>query len=226
VQFSLKDRRRLRRKIGGGGTAGSVQGDGDTITSERRDYGSLISDAVKPILGCAAYVSIRDMSDCDRFVEQWRSTAEPHRQVRTVLLHLRNEALPAKTRLCEISLFHHTAEIRNAIFHWLDTPVASGIERQLGGILQVSGLRRRQSVIHLEGDPLVRVLRTPVSSQIVLARSEKGRWSLITGTVVERSPPEFGGRVTERLHTATTLDADSRSDGLSDERCIKRFARE
>jgi hypothetical protein len=203
-----------------------VQGDGDTIAGERRNHGSLISDAVKPILGCAADVTIRDMSDCDRFVEQWLSTVEPHREVRTVLLHLRNEALPAKTRPCEITLFHYTAEIRNAVFHRLDTPVASGIERQLGGILQFSGLRGRQPIIHLERDPLVRVFRTPVSAQIVLARGEKGRWRFLTGTVVKRSPPKVGGRATERLHTATTLDADSRSDGLGDERCIKRFARE
>ena len=63
AQFWLKDRRRLRGKIGSGGTAGSMQGDGYAIAGERGDYGCLIADAVEPILGCAADVTVRDMSD-------------------------------------------------------------------------------------------------------------------------------------------------------------------
>jgi hypothetical protein len=60
----------------------------------------------------------------------------------------------------------------------------------------------------------------------MLACSEKDRRSFIGGTVVERSLPDVACPATERLHTATTLYADSRGDGLGDERCIKRFARE
>src|ERR1700678_4848945 len=142
----------------------------------------------------------------------------------TVLLHLRKEALPAKTCTCKIPPLHHTAEIRNAVFHRLDATVASGIEHQLGGVPQVSGLGGRQSVIHLEGDPLVRVLRATVAAQIVLARGEKDGWSFVCSAVVERSLPEVAGRAPERLHTATTLNADSRGDGCGDKRCIQRFA--
>jgi hypothetical protein len=226
AQFWLKDRRRLRGKICSGGAAGSMQGDGYPIAGERGDYCCLIADAVEPIFGCAAEVTVRDMSDGDRFVEQRLRTVKPHREVGTVLLHLREKALPAKTRTCKIPPLHHTAEIRNAVFHRLDTTVASGIERQLGGVRQLSGLGGRQPVIHLEADPLVRVLRATVAAQIVFARGEKGGWSFVCGAVVERSLPEVRGRAAERLHTATALNADSRGDGCGDERCIERLARE
>src|SRR5665213_1292107 len=106
-----------------------MQGDGYAIAGKRGDYGCLIADAIEPILGRAAEVTVRDMSDGDRFVEQRLRTAKSHRQVGTVLLHLREEALPAKTRTCKIAPLHHTAEIRNAVFHRLNTTVASGIER-------------------------------------------------------------------------------------------------
>ena len=65
-----------------------------------------------------------------------------------------------------------------------------------------------------------------MAAEIMLACGEKDRWSFIDGTVVERSLPDVACRATERLHTATTLYADSRGDGLGDERCIKRLARE
>src|SRR5271170_7553441 len=117
AQFWLKDRRRLRGKIGSGGTAGSMQGDGYAIACERGDDGCLIPDTVEPILGCAADVTVRDMSDGDRFVEQRLRTLKPHREVEAVLLHLRKEALPAKTRTCEITPSYYTAEIRNAVFY-------------------------------------------------------------------------------------------------------------
>src|SRR6202453_21444 len=184
-----------------GGTAGSMQSDGYPIAGERGDYGCLIADTVESILCGAAEVTVRDMSDGDRFVEQRLGTVKPHREVGTILLHLRKEALPAKTRTCKISPLHHTAEIRNAVFHGLDTTVASGIERQLGGVRQVSGLGGTQSGIPLEADPLVRVLRATVAAQIVFARGEKGGWSFISGAVVERRLPEVGGRAAERLHT-------------------------
>src|SRR6202044_3968213 len=185
----LKDRRRLRGKMSSGGTAGSMQGDGYPIAGERGDYGCLIADTVESILCGAAEVTVRDMSDGDRFVEQRLRTVKPHREVGTVLLHLRKEAIPAKARTCKISPLHHTAKIRNAVFDRLDTTVASGIERQLGGVRQVSGLGGRQSVIHLESDPLVRVLRATVAAQIVLARGEKSGWGFVCGAVVERSLP-------------------------------------
>src|SRR5579871_726580 len=166
------------------------------------------------------------MSDGDRLIEQRLRSVKPHREVGTVLLHLRKEALPAETCTCKIPPLHHTAEIRNAVFHRLNTTVASGIERQFGGVRQLSALGGRQSVIHLEGDPLVRVLRAAVATQIVLARGEKGGWSFECGAIVERSLPEVGSRAAERLHTATTLNTDSRGDSCGDERCIQRFARE
>jgi hypothetical protein len=73
---------------------------------------------------------------------------------------------------------------------------------------------------------LVRVLRATVAAQIVLAGGEKGGWSFVCGAVVERSPPEVGGRAAERLHTATALDADSGGDSLGNESCIEGLASE
>jgi hypothetical protein len=198
---------------------------GYTITRERRNYGCLIADTIEPILRGAPDVAVWDMSDGDRLVEQRFRSAKPHREVRTVLPHFRKKTLPAKTRTCEISPLHHTTEIRYAVFHRLDTSVASGIECQLGGVPQVSGLGRRQSVVHFEADPLVRVVRAPVTAQIVFACGEKGSWSLVGGVVVELSLPDVGGCPAERLYTAAALNVDSRSDGLGDKRCIERLAR-
>jgi hypothetical protein len=65
-----------------------------------------------------------------------------------------------------------------------------------------------------------------MATEIMLAGGEKDRRSFIGGTVVERSLPDIAWRVTERLHATTTLYADSCGDGLGDERCIKRLARE
>src|ERR1700733_9128083 len=209
-----------------GGTAGSMQSDGYPIAGERGDYGCLIADTVESILCGAAEVTVRDMSDGDRFVEQRLGTVKPHREVGTILLHLRKEALPAKTRTCKISPLHHTAEIRNAVFDRLDTTVASGIERQLGGVRQVSGLGGRQSVIHLESHPLVGVLRARMAAQLVLACGQKDRWGFTGGAVIERNVPDVACRAAERLHAATAFYANSCGDGLGDERCIKRLARE
>src|SRR5271154_7201835 len=164
-----------------------MQSDGYAIAGKRGDYGCLIADAVEPILGCAADVTVRDMGDGDWPGEQRLRTGQPHREVWTVLLHLRQEVLPAMTNTCEMPLLHHAAEVCNAAFHRLDTPIASGIEHQLRGALQLSSLRGRQAKIHLEGDPSLWVLRTHVAAEIMLACSEKDRWSLIGGTVVERS---------------------------------------
>ncbi len=226
TQFSLEERRRFCCKIGSGGTAGSMQGDGYAVTGERGDDGCLIADAVEPIPGCVADVTVWDMGDGDWPGEQRLRTGKPHREVWTVLLHLREEVLPAMTRTCEMPLLHHAAKVCNAAFHRLDTTIASGIEHQLRGALQLSSLRGRQAKIYLEGDPSLWILRTHVAAEIMLACGEKDRWSFIGSTVVERSLPGVACRATERLHSATTLYADARSDGLGDERCIKRLARE
>ena len=202
-----------RRKIGSDGTTRSMQGDGYAIAGERGDDGCLIADAVEPILRCAADVTIRDMSDGDRLGEQRLRTGKPHREVWTVLLHLREEVLPAMAHTRKIPLLHHPAEICNAVFNRLDTTIASGIEHQLRGARELCGLRGRQTKIHLEGDPSLRVLRARVAAKIVLACGEKGRWSFAGGAVVERSLPDVACRANERLHTATALYADSRGDG-------------
>ena len=167
-----------------------MQRDGYAIAGERGDDGCLIADAVEPILRCAADVTIRDMGDGDRLGEQRLRTGKPHREVWTVLLHLRKEVLPAMTRTCEIPLLHHAAEVCNAAFHRLDTAIASGIEHQLRGARKLSGLRGRQAKIHLEGDPLLWVLRTRVAAEIVLACGQKDRWGFTGGAVVERSLPD------------------------------------
>src|SRR5277367_3849314 len=203
-----------------------MQRDGYAVTGERGDDGCLVANAVEPILGCAADVAVRDMGDGDWPGQQRLSTGQSHREVWTVPLHLCEEVLPAMPRTREMPLLHHPAEVRNAAFYRLDTTIASGIEHQLRGALQLSGLRGSQAKIHLEGDPSLWVLRTHVAAEIMLACGEKDRWSFIGSTVVERSLPGVACRATERLHTATTLYADSRRDGLGDERCIKRLARE
>ena len=203
-----------------------MQRDGYTIAGERGDDGCLIADAVEPVLGCAANVTVRDMGDGDRLVEQRLRTGKPHREVWTVLLHLREEVLPAIAHTCEIPLLHHAAEVCNAALNRLDTTIASGIEHELRGALELSGLRGRQAKIRLEGDPSIRVLGTRVAAEIVLACGEKDRWSFTGGAVVERSLPGVACRAAQRLHTAAALYADSCSDGFGDERCIKRLARE
>ena len=173
-----------------------MQRDGYAIAGERGDNGCLIADAVEPILRCAADVSIRDMGDGDRLGEQRLRAGKPHREVWTVLLHLREEILPAIARACEIPLLHHPAEVCNAAFNRLDTAIASGIEHQLRGARELSGLRGRQTKIHLEGDPSLRVLRTRVAAEIVLACGEKDSWSFTRGAVVERSLPHVACRAT------------------------------
>src|SRR6202142_4292529 len=130
------------------------------------------------------------------------------------------------TRACEILLLDHPAKVCNAAFDRLDTTIASGIEHQLRGALQLSSLRGCQAKIHLEGDPSLWVLRTHVAAEIVLACGEHDRWSFIGATVVQRSLPHVACRAAERLHTAAALYADSRSDGLGDERRINSLARE
>jgi hypothetical protein len=129
--FAPKDRRRFRSKIGTDRTAGSIQRDRNAVTGERGDDSCLIANAVEFILSRAADVTIRIMSDGDRLVEQWLGTFKTHSKVGTVLLHSRDETVPAKTGTCEIPLLYNATEIRDAVFHWLDTSVASGVECQL-----------------------------------------------------------------------------------------------
>jgi hypothetical protein len=65
-----------------------------------------------------------------------------------------------------------------------------------------------------------------MAAEIVLTRGEEDCRGFMSAAVIERNLPEFAGRAAERLHTAPTLHPDSRGDGLGNERCIKRFARE
>ena len=103
------------------------------------------------------------------FVEQRLRTRKPHREMRTVALHPFQEALPAMTHVRQIRLLHHAAEVSNAAFNRLDTAVAPGIKHQLRGARKLGGLRRRKAKIHLEGDPSLRVLRSRMTAEIVLA---------------------------------------------------------
>src|SRR5665213_44743 len=203
-----------------------MQRDGYAIAGERGYDGCLIADAIEPILRCAADVAIRDMGDGDRFGEQRLRAGKPHREVGAVLLHLREELLPAMAHTGEMPLLHYAAEVCDAALNRLDTAIASGIEHQLGGARELGGLRGREAKIHLEGDPSLRVQRTRVAAEIVLACGEKDRWSFTGGAVVERSLPDVACRAAERLHTATALHADPCGDGFGNERCIQRLARE
>src|ERR1039458_6441677 len=143
----------------------------------------------------------------------------------TVLLHLRKQVFPSMTRLREVPLLYHPAEVRIAIFNRLNAAIASGIEHQLRGARQLSGLRARQAEIHLEADPSVRIFRSRVAAQIMLAGREKDRWSFIGAAVVESSLPGIACRANQRLHAATALHADSRGNGFGNKRSIKRLAR-
>src|ERR1700735_408671 len=161
-QFSLEERCRLRCKTGSDRTTCRMQCDRYAIAGEGGDDGCLIADAVEPILRCAADITIRNMGDGDRLGEHCLRTGKPHREVWTVLLYLREEVLPAMTCTCEVPLLYHAAEVCNIAFHRLDTSIASGIEHQLRGALEFSGLRGGQAKIHLESDPSLWVLRTNV----------------------------------------------------------------
>ena len=77
------------------------------------------------------------MGDSDRLGEQRFRAGKPHCKVWTVLLHLREEALPTEAHTRKIPLLHHAAEVCNAALNRLDTAVASGIEHQLRGALRV-----------------------------------------------------------------------------------------
>src|SRR6202034_11739 len=97
---------------------------------ERGDDGCLIADAVKPILGCAADETVRNMSDRDRLGQQRLRAGQPHREMWTVPLHLLEEILPSIARACQMPLLHHPAEVCNAALNRLDAAIASGIEHQ------------------------------------------------------------------------------------------------
>jgi hypothetical protein len=62
-----------------------------------------------------------------------------------------------------------------------------------------------------------------MAAQIVLARGEKDRWGFTSSAVVKRSLPPAAWVSTKRLHASTALDANSRGNGLGDERGIKRL---
>src|SRR5579863_8394780 len=113
------------------------------------------------------------MCNRDRLVQQRLSAFKPHRQVWTILLHLRDKALPVIARSREILLLHHPAKVRNATFHRLNAPIASGIEHQFRGARQLSRLPGRKAVIHLEGHPSLRVFWPWMAAKIVLAAGEK-----------------------------------------------------
>ncbi len=166
------------------------------------------------------------MCDSNRLLKQRLRIFEPHRKMGTILLHLREEAFPTKTGPREILPLNDAAKIGDSVFHRLDTAIAARVQRQLGSVSQVSGLGGGHAVIHLEGDPLVRVLRTTVAAQIVLARGEKSGWSFEGGPVVERSLPKVRGRAAERLYAATTLQAYSRGGGGGEQRGIECLPRQ
>jgi hypothetical protein len=97
-----------------------MQSDGYAIARERGNYCRLIADTVEPILSCTSEITVRNMRDGDGLFKQWLRTLKPHREVRTVLLHLLKKALPAEARTRKILPLHHTAKIRDAIFHRLN----------------------------------------------------------------------------------------------------------
>ncbi len=67
------------------------------------------------------------------------------------------------THAREVLLLDHPAEVRIAVFNGLNAAIASGIEHQLRGARQLSRLRARQAVIHLEADPSLRIFWSRVT---------------------------------------------------------------
>ena len=126
---------------------------------------------------------------------------------------------------CEMPLLHHATEICDAAFDWLYTAVPSWIQHQLGSARQLGRLRGMEPKIHLERDPLLRVPGARVAAEIVLAGGEKNGCCVTQRAVIERSLPEAGGCVAERLHAATSFYAHPHGDRLGNERCIERLAR-
>jgi hypothetical protein len=156
----------------------------------------------------------------------WLRAGKPHREVRTVLLHLREKILPAIARACEIPLLHHPAKVCNAAFNRLDTTIASGIEHQLRGAREFSGLRGRQAKIHLEGDPSLRVPSDACGrgDRACLWRERPLELHGVPSSSVACQTPLVAR--TSACTAAAALHADPCGDGLGDERCIKRLARE
>src|SRR5580700_9575027 len=134
------------------------------------------------------------MGNCDRLCEQWFRCGKPHRQMRTVPLHLCKDIVPAISLACQISLLNHPAEVCYSTFNRLDSCVASGIKHQLRGPLQLAGLPGREAVIHLKGDPPLRIVRTSEATEVLLAGRKKGRFSFIGGAIVKRSSPHAAWR--------------------------------
>ena len=200
-----------------------MQGDGYTIPGKRWYDSSLIADAIESILGRAAEVTIWNMRDGDRLVQERFCALKSHCEMRTLLLHHRKQALPAKTCADKVTPLHNTAKIRDAVLHRLDTTVAPVIECQFRGVRQIGGLCSRKSVVHLEGYPFVLILRSTVPAKIMLTCSEEGSWSLKNCAVVQRSLPEVITRTAERLYTSSALDADARRNSLGNQSCIKGF---
>src|ERR1700677_3633514 len=108
-----------------------MQSNRDSIARKRRNDRSLIANAVETLLRRAANKSVRNMCDGDRLVQQRLSARQPHGEVRAVLLHLREEMIPAIAHARKIPLLDHPAEVRNAALNRLNPAIASGIQHQL-----------------------------------------------------------------------------------------------
>ena len=146
-------------------------------------------------------------------------------KVRTVLLHLRKKLSQRWPAARSTSVAPRSRDSRCRL-RPAGCRRSLRVEHQLRGTRQFSGLCRCKTKIHLERDPLFRVVWARMAAQIVLACCEKDCWSFADWPVSQRSLPHVGGRAAERLHAATALDADPSRDCLGNERCIQRLARE
>jgi len=129
------------------------------------------------------------MCNCNRPVEERLRTFKTHGQVGAVPSHTGEKPLPPEASALEVASLDDAAEIDHAVFHGLNTAVSAGIERQFGGVGQIGELSRGQTIVHLEGDPLMLILWPPVAAQVVLACRKKGRGCLIEPSIIERCPP-------------------------------------
>jgi len=155
-QFRLEERRRLSRKISSRGTSCRMQRDRYAIAGERWNDRCLIANAVEPILRRRADISIRNMGDRDRLASNCSAPQASSQGVDSLAASSRG-IVPSDSP----SLRDTAAAPRSRGLQCLPQPVgytiSSGIEHQLRGVRNLSGLRRRQTKIHLESNPSLRV---------------------------------------------------------------------
>jgi hypothetical protein len=146
--------------------------------------------------------------------------------VRAILLDAGEEALPAIAGMGKMALLDDAAEVGAALLYRLDATVAARVEHELGGAGEAGGLGGGEAKVHLEGDPLMRVFRPGVATEVVLAGGDENSGGLPGDTIVERCLPAMLGGAGEGLDSATVFDADAGFAGAGEQCGLEGLARQ